>query len=126
MEGSCLTGLSSALARQESFIKPSLKDVRTWREARGGADMHKAVPVTLIERQYSGHPDATPFMSPSMPPIVDFQRSDKDKDGSMRKEQETLGLAAMSLTAGLSHLETGTAQVKEALDKIPEGRSKDN
>ena len=32
MEGSCFTGLSSALARQESFIKPSLKDVRTWRE----------------------------------------------------------------------------------------------
>ena len=32
MEGSCLTGLSSALARQESFIKPSHKDVRTWQE----------------------------------------------------------------------------------------------
>ena len=92
--------------------------------ARGSADMHKVVPVTLIERQYSGHPDAAPFMSLTMPPIVDFQRSDKNKDGSMRKEQKTLGLAAMSLTAGLSHLETGAAQVKEALDKIPEGEIK--
>ena len=56
--------------------------------------------------------------------IVDFLRSDKYKDGSMRKEQKTLGLAAMSLTAGLSHLETGAAQVKEALDKIPKGEIK--
>ena len=67
MEGSCLTGLSSSLAGRESFIKPSPMDVRTWRETRGDADMHKAIPVTMIDRVYSGHPDAAPFTRPHMP-----------------------------------------------------------
>ena len=59
-------------------------------------------------------------MSTPMPPIVDFQRADKDKDVNLR----TLDLAAISSTAGLSHLETGDSQVREAVEKIAEGEIK--
>ena len=55
-----------------------------------------------------------------MPPIMDFKRADKDKDVNLW----TLDLAAISSTAGLSNLETGDSQVREAVEKIAEGEIK--
>ena len=81
----------------------------------------ETIRTDIVERFYSGLPDAKPFLDPEPPVVVQMSLRRSQAGGVFRRQQSDMAVVAHALSTGLKDLERASVHIQRASEDLEEG-----